>query len=264
MTKLINILREILEASLANDADKSVRAKEYIKKINDIIYNYRSDNKEIKVKGISSFSFVEITFPDVIINFKPTNSGDTKAVFNPSRNGEKPTIEVYRCNIHLKPKLEVEYDDDKLYHELVHSLDFKDINTHPDKIGTSSSKDKKTGKVSPIGYKKYINHGLEMNAHFFQYFMPNIIKFIEKEKKIPDTFDEFYKEITKDPKSNEFIKDLRGSNKKKILKRLGTYYNDILKNPDFKIEKGGNVDDQQLKKATNGFVSKLKSILKIK
>ena len=264
MIKLTDILIDFLaEGSLSKDANKSVQAKEYIKKIEDIISNYKSDNKEIKVNSIGPLITVEIIFPNLIVNFKTVRSGETKAKFFPGKSGELPYIEILGCEIHVKP-LEVKFNKSHLFHELIHFLDFKNIKTDPNKIGTSQSTDKKTGEFRDISFKKYINHGIEMNAHFFQFFMPDVVKFIEKEKKIPDTFDEFFKDITKNPRAKGFIDDLRGSNKKKIMKRLGTYYNDILKNPDFKIEKGNNVDDQQLKKATNGFVSKLKGILKIK
>lgn len=260
MIKLTDILIESMaEASLSTDANKSVRAKEYIKKIDDLISNYRSDNKEIKVKGLGSLSYVEIDLGDLLISILPTDKGSTRAKFFPKTDKEKPHIDIYRANIETKPKLDVEYDEQDFYHELIHYFDYSKVKTDPKDLDTSYQKTK-----AKRGYAGYINNPFEVNAHFFEYFMPEVVKFIEKEKQIPDSFNDFMKDLMKDSKAKEFLGDLDEKNKKKVMKRLGTYYNDILKNPDFKIEKGNEIDDQQLKKATSGFIGKLKGVLKIK
>jgi len=193
------------------------------------------------------------------VNILPTDKGSTKAQFKPAVKGGMPSIDVYGARIKKDPKLQVSFDEKDLYHELIHLLDFDKIKTDPNDIDKSYQKQRQKH-----GYSGYINNPLEVNAHFFEYFMPDVIKYIEKEKDIPDTFDEFKRGLLSNPKAKEFIEDLNDKNRKKVMKRLGTYYNDILKNPNFKIEKGNNIDSQQLKKATNGFVSKLKSILRIK
>jgi hypothetical protein len=247
------------EASLSNDANKSEKAKGYITKIKELINNYRSDNKEIKVKGLGNLSYIELYLDNFIVNILPTDKGSTKAQFKPAVNGGKPSIDVYGARIKREPKLNVSFDEKDLYHEFVHLLDFNKIKTDPHDLDKSYQKQR-----DKHGYSGYINNPLEVNAHFFEYFMPEVIKFIEKEKEIPGSFDEFKRGLLSNPKAKEFIEDLNDKNRKKVMKRLGTYYNDILKNPNFKIEKGDNVDSQQLKKATNGFISKLKSILKIK
>lgn len=257
---LTNILKEMLEASLVNDANKSVKAKEYIKKIDDLIARYRSDNKEIEVKGVGSYSYVEVHLDGVDVNILPTNKGNIRSLFHTAHQGKEPYIDVYRAIIRTEPKLDVEFDEKSLYHELIHFLDFTKIKTSPEKLGGAA----KRNNFRKHGYKAYINSPLEVNAHFFEYFMPIVVKYIEKEKKIPTTYDKFENDLLRNREAKEFIYNLDDKNKKKLKKRLGTYYTDILKNPDFKIEKGSNIDDQQLKKATNGFISKLKSILHIK
>lgn len=256
---MINLIDILIEASLSNDANKSIKAKDYIKKIHDLINGYKSDNKQILVSSLGSLTTIKISLDDITIDISSLDRGTTKAQFIPSKGKNKSSISVLRANIHTKPKLDAEFDETALYHELIHFLDFKNIKTDPKVLHKSYQKarDKK-------GYAGYINNPLEVNAHFFELFMPSVVKFIEKEKQIPSTFDEFNKELLRDPKAKEFIDDLDDKNKRKVMKRLGTYYTDILKNPDFKIEKGDNIDDQQLKKATNGFMNKLKSILKIK
>lgn len=261
MTKLIDILKEtMIEASLQNDANKSVVAKEYIKKINDLIKNYKSNNKFISVKGIGQFVYVEIDMGNFDVTIYPNDKGGrARAKFFPKTGSEKPHVDIYRANIETKPKLDIEYNEQDFYHELIHYLDYSKVKTDPKKLNVSYQKarDKR-------GYSGYINNAFEVNAHFFEYFMPDIVKLIDKEKTIPPTFDEFKEDILKNPKAKEFIDDLDDKNKKKVMKRLGTYFTDILKNPNLAIQNGDEIDDKQLKKATNGFVSKLKSFLKIK
>lgn len=245
---LTSILREVLEASLQKDAKKNQLANGYIKNINDLINKHK-----VKLVGFGQFWSVQVDLDDFDIHFYSSHSGGTKAEYDATAK-PKPIISVYRCEISKEP-LSVKYDENVLRHEIIHHLDYKTSKTSPDKLKSSSMKQNKD-------YSSYINSPLEVNAHFFELFMNNIVQMIEKEREIPPSFDEFQRDITNDPKAKEFLEDLDEKNKRKVLKRLGTYYNDILKNPDFKIQNGDKIDDTRLKKATNGFISKIKSFFK--
>jgi len=251
MIKLTHILKEVvLEASLGRDAKKNQLANAYIKKANDLIARNKADVNEFGGKF-----FVKIYLKDVDIYFTSTHNGTSKAEYDADAK-PKPLITVDKCDISTHPKLSVKYDENVLRHELIHHFDYRTSKTSPGKLKASSLKQNQKGDGG------YINSPLEVNAHFFEIFMNDIVKMIEKEKEIPQTYNEFYRDILKNPDAKDFLDNLNEKNKRKVMKRLGTYYNDILKNPDFNIQNGDKIDDTRLKKATNGFISKIKSFFK--
>jgi hypothetical protein len=80
-------------------------------------------------------------------------------------------------------------------------------------------------------FKEYVNDPYELNAHFVEYILPIINKFVSKEAELPPTFEEFKKEVFDNIFQTKYFRDyfntLTDVNRKKFLKRIGVYYQQL-------------------------------------
>ena len=264
MSDLLDILIEVLvEADPQKDLQMNSTVDKYMGKINGYIGSYQNNNDKVVFRDSKGTRDVEVHLPDlnVLITNRVNNaSGGTKAQFYPTKQKGvgKPLLVVYDASIETDPKLTVKFDENSLRHELVHFLDFGRVKTDPDKIGTSQNK-----AVSQQGMKGYYNAPLESNAHFFELFVPEILKYLQKEKEMPENYNDFKNGLLQNPDAKNFYDHLDDKNKRKLEKRLGTYYTSVLKNPNFKIEEPGNkINTNKLVQVSKNFWNKIKDKFK--
>lgn len=259
--KLINILKQILlEANTEKDISKGKKAEEYVDYINKQIKSYHSNNNVIRKIEEGQNDVIEINFDDLQIRLS-NQRHEHDAQFKKVKNKDNQSvIYLFNCNIKETP-LSVEYDESGLKHELTHFFDSQRGNF---KAASDTQHKKMTTDDHSKNTDNYFNAPLEVNAYFFENIMPEVLKVIKKEKELPSNFEEFRKDLFNKNEIRSFYNKLNEKNKKKILKRLGTYYTDILTNPSFKVTKNDNqIDNSRLEKSTYGFVKKLKDKLGI-
>lgn len=265
MISLIDILKRILKEDIESEKGISQgnHSEEFIKYIDKQIKSYHTNNNVIRKIEDGNFDAVEINFDNLTIQIssnKYPTVHDADFVPPKGKNG-KALIKINKANIKTKPKLEVEYDESSLKHELKHYFDSLD-NSPEFKKNVEKQLKINTSNGSVTNHDEYWNNPNEVNAYFFEHFMPDILKFLKKEKEIPSSLEEFKKDVFKNSGSNSFFKKLNDTNKQKIDKRLEIYYTDILTNPNFKIEdKNNHIDNSRLEKSTYGFIKKLKDKL---
>lgn len=251
MFSLITILKEnIREANLDRDVDRNNTAEKYIGDINNLIDNYKSDNRKIKVSKVLGHTIIEIFFKDLTVNIQDTNA-KSNAEFIPKTGGKPAEIRIYKARIESDPKLTVKFDESAFKHEFTHNLDYKNV-SDPKQLDKRYQQDKQKDTTTNTGYT---NNPFEVNAYFFQRIMPNVMQYVEKQKEVPNDVGTFIKGALSDPKSKEFVDDLSPDNKKRILKRLGTYH-DVLKNGA--QQNNGMVDPEKVQSITKSFIQKLK------
>ena len=263
MITLTKILKDTLsEANTERDLAKGAKTEEFLNYIDKQISSYHSNNNVIRVVEEGNDDVVEINFKNLQIRlsnrksegFKPI-AHDAQFRKNKNKNGQF-IIYVYKCDI-IKNPLKVSYDKTALKHEIAHYMDAEKNEKGFDKGADTQLK--KTSNSSDA--QSYFNSPLEVNAYFFEHFMPEVLKFVKKEKEIPVNFDEFRKDLFKNHEISSFFSKLNDKNKKKILKRIGTYYTDILTNKNIKIQNNNQIDNSKLEKSTYGFIKKLKDKL---
>lgn len=254
MFSLITILKEnIREANLDRDVNKEKEAENYIKMVNSYIDSYKQDTRKINLEP----NMIKTFFKGIDIFISSHKGNGTDAAFQPGRAGYDPVIMVFNADIQTSPKLSAKYDENALRHELIHFLDAKTINPNNktnknDTLRKTSVKSRE--KMTP-GNNTYVNHGLELNAHFFELFFPEVMKYVEKQQELPNDVNTFIKNVIKDGEPKQMFSQLNPENKKKVLKRLGTYH-DIIKNGAQKPT--GQVDNNKVQSITKNFINKLK------
>lgn len=265
MIKLVHILKYILteDADAEKDISQGNLSDEYIDYIDKQISSYKINNSVIRKIEDGDFDAVEINFDNLIIQISGNKYPSVHdADFVPAKGKRgKALIKINRANIKIKPNLEVKYDENALKHELKHYYDSLD-NTDEFKRNIEKQFKINTRKGTVKNPDAYWNNINEVNAYFFEHFMPDVLKFLKNERQIQSTFDEFKNDIFSNPGSKLFFNKLNDENKKKIEARLHTYYKDILTNPEFKVQNSGNqIDNSKLEKSTYGFIKKLKDKL---
>lgn len=254
MMSLITILKEsILEANLDRDVNKEKEAENYIRMVNSYISNYKEDTRKINIEP----NMIKTFFKGIDIFISSHKGNGTDAAFQPGSNGHDPIIIVFNADIQNQPKLSAKYDENALRHELIHFLDAKTINPNNknaqnDTLRKTSVKSRE--KMTP-GNNTYLNHGLELNAHFFELFFPEVMKYVEKQKELPNDINTFIKNVMTNPEAKKIFDQLNPENKKKVLKRLGTYH-DVIKNGA--QQQDGQVDPNKVQSITKNFINKLK------
>ena len=116
-------------------------------------------------------------------------------------------------------------------------------------------------------FDEYANDPYEMNAHFMEHIMPQINNYISKTSQLPTDFETFKNNLFKialnDKNFKFYYNNLTEKNKKKFLKRIGVYY-DQLKNfvaKDQNIDFNPNTTSLAIHKPTlNKFFDTIKNI----
>ena len=265
MLKLTTILREVItEANLGKDVNKEKQAENYINQIKSFIAEYTSDNKRIHVIEQGGYIIIQTFFPGIDIWITNISSHGETANFKKGLNGHDSLIKIYNAQIETKPKMSAKFDENSLRHELVHYFDYKNIKdpqTLSKKVQGNFKDDDGNLKNQDSANNKYLNHGTELNAHFFELFMPQVMKYVEKQGELPPNVNDFVRDVIRDGETKRVFNQLNPVNKQKVMKRLGTYY-DTLKNGV--LDPGGQVDDKRLKDATSSWMSNIKKIFGFK
>lgn len=262
----------IKEATLEKDVDKSSKAKNIIAYAKQQIDNYKGNNAVVKLTTMFHNNAIQVGFTDldiIFINYDPKTGNSAEAKYPKDGKG-KTTLYVYNSNIQTKPKLIVDFDFNAVYHELVHYLDAKQARAAGKAIPSAASALKANyntnsdlfGTQKQIQYGDYLNTPIEFNAHFFHRTMPSILRFVEHINELPKTFDEFKSEILKVKDVREFFGYLNDDNKKRFLKRIGSYYTSLKSE---NVTSGdGNIDDIKINNTTQNWIGKFKNLLKLK
>lgn len=262
--KLVDILKCVLkeDAAAEKDISQGKLSDKYIEYIDKQINSYTSNNRVVRKIEDGHFDAVEINFDKLIVQISANSSPAIHAAdFVPAKgkNG-KALIKINKAKIDTKPKLKVNYDETSLKHELKHYYDsLENSDEFKKNVEKQFKINKSNGSVS--NPDEYWNNPNEVNAYFFEHFMPEVLKFLKKEKELPESFEEFQKDLLNNHGTHDFYSKINSTNKKNVDKRLETYYKDILTNPAFKIEKEDEIDNTRLEKSTYGFIRKLKDKL---
>lgn len=262
----------VKEATLEKDINKDAQAKNIIAYAKTQIDNYRGNNAVVKLTTMYHNNAIQVGFTDldiVFINYDPKTGNVAEAKYPKDGKG-KATLYVYNSDIQTKPKLTVNFDNNAVYHELVHYLDAKQARSAGKAIPSAASALKANyntnsdlfGTQKQIQYGDYLNTPIEFNAHFFHRTMPVISSFIGNIRELPQTFDEFKSEILKVKEVKEFFSYLNDDNKKRFLKRIGSYYTSL--KSDNVVAGDGNIDDIKLNHTTQNWIGRVKNLLKLK
>lgn len=256
--------RILQEANLENDYGAYQKAIEFLKKAKELISQF--PNKFVSYNPDLDFSKVkvgEMIFQLCGENNKMSHQyrGKFKAAYDRSNN----CLSVFDVNISYdkkSKKLNIQFpNENEIIHELVHFMDLKrsgkkQQDVYGKRVAPKFSdeflnwaKEKgyndlentytqtafgiSTGQsvYKNIDFKDYANDPYEMNAHFTEYVIPQINKYVSKETELPTTFDEFKNELFQNILSTKYFKDyinsLTENNKKKFLKRIAVYYQQL-------------------------------------
>lgn len=249
----------IYEATLSNDVEKASKANNIISYIKEQINSYNSNNNIIKIITLYHNYAIQINFTDltvILLNYDPKDGNEAITKYPKKGENSKTIIEIYKCNIETKPKLKIFFNENALFHELIHYLDTKQAKQSGKSIPSASSASKSSGMSG------YINIPVEFNAHFFHRTMPQILKYLEVQNEFPKNFDQFKNEIFQINDVKEFYNLLTSENKQRFLKRIGSYWVSIKNNEIFKTN--GEIDDIKLNNSTQNWIGKIKNFLKLK
>jgi hypothetical protein len=250
--------KKLNEADLKNDAVKSVKARNIVQYCNDQIKAYEKNNNVIKKYKNGYFDEVKINFEDFKIFFTTGPSlGGAKARFF----ADTKTIVLYNCSVETKDnnKISVKFDDDDLYHELIHYFDMKDIPL--DRVKQQKDSVDKSAETKGF-HAAYYNDPLEVNAHFMQHVLPKMLGYLEKKDTLPKSFTEFRNAIVNEYSFKAWYDELDDNNKRRILKRLGQYWTEVVSNPDLGLEDPNHkIDNSKLEKMTYSFWNKVKDVV---
>lgn len=294
------INRVIKEATLDKDMEAEQKSQAFISKVFELVqqfpkskfisYNPKPEQNFIIVKvGNLTFQLFDSSSPH-------SQSAGMNAGFVPRNN----TVNVFNVEISYdkaskKLSLNVpENQKEEIKHEIIHFLDLKrtgkeGTEDYLKKLGAYDKEYEKWAKANSLDPKsqlvqtmyqnrtgksifkpreqgEYQNDNYEMNAHFMEYVMPKMNKYILNKGEIPKQFDGFKKEILDDNSEfKNYYSHLEDKNKKKFLKRLAVYYQSlrdfILKTPNVKFDKASTTLDIN-KNAIDKAVEKLSTLFK--
>lgn len=216
----------LLEALYERDNEQDKKAIKIIDNIEDAFFNYKEDTNHFyfnKNDLMVSVKYDDLTF--FLYDERYPKAPQTGGSFQEHPN----IIIVYGC------KFEWNFEEGKwkyfyfnkntLYHELIHYLDVKEKNIETNKVNYDKIKIKNKNKFTKKDYKKYLNHGVEFNAHFMENIMP-IVKSIYNFRKRDGikTFDDFKKELFSYSNVKKFYSYLTTDLKKHFMKRIAEYF----------------------------------------
>jgi hypothetical protein len=258
--------KQLQEANLEQDAVKSVKARNIIEYIQEQVKNYEKNTNVIRVYQNGHLEEVKISFEDFQVYF---TTGRSIGGANAKYFADEHKIVIYKAKIAKKEngKISLNFDEDDLFHELIHHFDLKDIDTtsQQGKILSSGSGKGYNTKGGGVDQAAYFNNNWEVNAHFMEYVLPRMLEYLKGKETLPSSFSEFRNAITSDERFQTWYHELTDNNKKRILKRLGQYWTTILDNPKFNLEdENHKVNNEKLEKATYSFWNKVKDIIQLK
>lgn len=270
MSHLKKLLIEILdEASFEADEKSRQDTKEFVSKLKNkisaedgkVVYKHKrpdhfiTDIDGIKVKLYDKDS----TYPEASSAYARQDQGEYIH--------DNKELRIYNCDIKKDPKLEIKFSEPTVNHEFTHSKDFARIL----KGRKGSDKDKakliQTGDPSK-GRTAYVSSPVEFNSHFFHLTIPTIEKYLDHKQVLP-SYKDFQNDLLANREVKNFYHDLTPEYKKKLLKRLYTFYSGMLDvqngkspQPVTKIEElpGGEKNEKVYKKSL--FIDKLKGLFK--
>jgi hypothetical protein len=250
------------EAGLENDYGAYQKANEFVKKAKELIsqfpskfvsYNPKDDFSQVKIG--------EMTFQLFGKNNKLSQqyAGQMNAAYSPRTN----VFSFFNADITYdknSKKLSINFSEKEAVHELTHFLDLKrsggeQTKTYLKKLAPQYTDDylafvKKagrepgdqdaqalwqnhTGQSATKGRDRdeYSNDPYELNAHFMEHIMPEVNNYISKTMEVPPTFEEFknkiFQTVLNNNDFNTFYKHLNDQNKRKIIKRIAVYYQQL-------------------------------------
>lgn len=237
----MNLINKIIkEATLERDLKQSAAAKKIITKLKhemdtDGISGYLPDMKAYytKIDDIEFFIFDKDSIHELPIARRTV--GDEGGY-----NFRLKHLYLYNSILRVNNgKLEFQINENVLYHELIHYLDYMKGDVSKIKTNKNKSNEKKSTKnIETVN--EYINDSHELNAHFFDKIMPHIENLIEQGTEIKQVvkgrgFD-FFKTLILQQQAGDsktiqdYYNDLTPQNKKRFLKRLAGYYQELIKN----------------------------------
>lgn len=218
-------VKSSLDEAIEDDVKRGAEAKAIINYIHQQIDNYKENNNVIKY--FPNRNEIEIKYKNLLILLSAKNQGDVDALYSIERNA----LEVYNVNIQYDgSKLSADFEDKVVLHELIHYFDIKKkYKGDPNNISKKMWKNyEKRGMVG------YMNDPLEFNAHFFEYFLPTALKYIQEDQDFMQntSFTEFFNNISKSDDYISFKQHLDPKFVKKLHKRLAALYGILKKSPD--------------------------------
>lgn len=260
MFRLYGILIESIEEDVKADIKKSGEARAIVDYIVSAVEKWDGTNTNV-VRYLPNAREIRLRYKDIAIflyGHSNRSSPSTLAGYNPK------TKKLYVWNVDIKKdssnknKIHVSFDSgtrSSLYHELIHYLDMTrqykgDLNKGIDTYN-KISKEK--------GFSGYINHPLEFNAHFFEYFMPAFIEDLQTNRHVVNKpFSEFYKAISNSSQFRWMQNNLEPKFFRKMQKRIAVLYQELHSDPDLmqSLERV-NVDNLEQEKKKLGWFEKL-------
>jgi len=248
---LKKLLLEVIKEASTDDIKKISEASSIVDYIKDKIKNYKN-----------VYYVVHVYYKDLEIVFTPVLKSGSAARYD----HKNKKIVCFGCKIEIKPNLSVEFNSKFLIHELIHYFDLKSFGGNYDKFITSYMNKTNVGKLgAQAAYSNYYNDPHEMNAHYFEYVLPDILQIIKQDNKIvqKNSFENFYKDIKKSKEFSSFFNELTPENQKRVLKRIATLYNELKKSPeDLKDLTNVNVDNLEIEKKKYTWINKLMNYFK--
>lgn len=261
----MDFIEKILkEANLAADHEVFQKAGKFVAKVKELVSQF--PNKFVSYNPDMDFAQVQVgkmTFQ--IFGKRSTETQRYGESMPAAYVARENLLNLYNIDINYdkqNKKLAIEFNENEVIHELTHFFDLKRSgeegqkaqlkklspqftdeyltwtkknNLDPDSPLVFQTWEAKTGKSvqKQRDYNEYVNDPYELNAHWMEHVMPQINNYISKTLVIPTAFEDFKNQVfTKaltDKNFKAYFNELSEKNKKKFLKRISVYY-DQLKN----------------------------------
>ena len=256
------VTKILIEAGLENDYAAYQKANEFVKKAKELITQF--PNKYISYNPEQDFSQIKIG--NMILQIFGRNNSLSQRYagkMNAAYEARKNILNLFGADINYDKntkKLTIEFNEKEAIHELTHFLDLKrssgvqqkdylkkltpeftkeylqwtkEKNLDPQNPLVFTSWEAKTGQSVQVqrDFNEYVNDPYELNAHFMEHIMPQINNYVTKTLEVPASFDEFKNDIfnnaLNDKNFKNYYKVLTDQNKKKFLKRIAVYYQEL-------------------------------------
>ena len=272
----MSFVQKILhEANLEQDMQSELTAQKYIDKILELVSKFPK-SKYVSYNPKLKFATVMLGGLKVQI-YASDSTYSQNAGMNAGYEPRTNLLNVYNVDIQFDERnktLKFNIPDkqrEEIKHELIHFLDIKrggktgikDVLSKIEQKFTpeytewakKAGIDPKTKQAVTFYYNhtgqdpriqrdygEYVNNAHEMNAHFLEFVMPQINKYIQNKGELPKEFNTFKDEIFKsNHEFSNYYQHLTDENKKRFLKRLAVYFqsikNYVIKDPEVKFDK---------------------------
>lgn len=268
-----NFIQKILtEAGLENDYGAFQKAGKFVEKAKELIAQF--PNKFVSYNPKEDFAQVKVG--SMVIQLFGKNASISKRYagqMNAAYEARNNILNLYGVDINYEKskKLSIDFDEKEAIHELTHFLDLgkssekqqkdylkklapkftkeyldwtKEKGLDPDSPLVFTTWENHTGKSVQMqrDFTEYVNDPYELNAHFMEHIMPQINNYVQKTLEVPNSFDEFknnvFNSALNDKNFKAYYKELTDQNKKRFLKRIAVYYQQLR---DF-VAKEENID----------------------